>query len=220
MILLSAIIGLGAATLLLTAGYLFGVKQGYHAREHLRRLNQMQAADMRQLPEQFLQRQNEQEDNLRATIQQVLTPLVQREQLSHELSHLEPRLGHDNDLTMLLDQIAEKGNFEAVLLGDEAGWPLAASSNTRNLEKLGATSSLLLLLADRMSRDGAPAPLALMVLDEANKVTLCRIFRVSGQRLSLIAASTGAQLTPTALDPALVKVDAVLLKRNLQQLDT
>ena len=220
MILLSTIMGLGAATLLLTAGYLFGVKRGYHAREKLRRQNLMQAAEMRQLPEQLLQRQNEQEDNLRATIQQVLTPLVQREQLSHELSHLEAGLGHDSDLTILLDQIAEKGNFEAVLLGDEAGWPLAASSNTRDLERLGATSSLLLLLADRMSRDGAPAPLALMVHDEANKVTLCRIFRVSGQRLSLIAASTGAQLTPTALDPALVKVDAVLFKRNYQQLDS
>ena len=52
MILLSAIIGLGAATLLLAAGYLFGVKRGHHAREHLRRQNLMQAAEMRQLPEQ------------------------------------------------------------------------------------------------------------------------------------------------------------------------
>jgi hypothetical protein len=218
MILLSAIIGIGAATLLLTAGYLFGVKRGYHAREKLRRQVLMQAAEMKQLPEQLLQRQNEQEDSLRATIQQVLTPLVQREQLSHELSHLEAKLGHDSDLTTLLDQIAEKGNFEAVLLGDEAGWPLAASSNTRDLERLGATSSLLLILADRMSRDSAPAPLALMVHDEANKVTLCRIFRVSGQRLSLTAASTGAQLTPTALDPALVKVSAVLSNRGYQPL--
>jgi predicted regulator of Ras-like GTPase activity (Roadblock/LC7/MglB family) len=220
MMLLSAIIGLGAATLLLTAGYLFGVKQGRHAREKLHRQNLMQAAEMRQLPEQLPQQHNEQDDSLRATIQQVLTPLVQRERLSHELSHLETRLGHDSDLKALLDQLAEKGNFEAVLLGDEAGWPLAASSNTRDLEKLGAISSLLLLSADRMSRDGAPAPLALMIHDEANKVTLCRIFRVGGQRLSLIAASTGAQLTPTALDPALVKVDAVLLNRNYQKLDT
>jgi hypothetical protein len=217
MILLSAIIGLGAATLLLTAGYLFGVKRGYHAREQLRRQNLVQVSEIRRLPEQLSQQHNEQENNLLATIQQVLTPLVQREQLSHELSHLEARLGHGSDLTILLDQIAEKGNFEAVLLGDEAGWPLAASSNTRDLERWGATTSLLLLLADRMSRDSAPAPLALMVHDEANKVTLCRIFRVSGQRLSLTAASTGAQLTPTALDPALVTVNAVLSNRSNQQ---
>jgi len=217
MILLSAIIGLGAATLLLAAGYLFGVKRGRHAREQLRKQNLMQVAEMRRLPKQLLQRQNEQENNLLATIRQVLTPLVQREQLSHELSHLEAGMDHDSDLTILLDQIAEKGNFEAVLLGDEAGWPLAASSNTRDLERWGATTSLLLLLADRMSRDSAPAPLALMVHDEANKVTLCRIFRVSGQRLSLTATSTGAQLTPTALDPALVKVNAVLSNRSNQQ---
>ena len=101
MILLPAIIGVGAAILLLTAGYLFGVKRGYHAREQLRRQNLMQAAEMEQLPEQLLHRQNEQDDSLRATIQQVLTPLVQREQLSHEFSHLEARLGHHSDLMVL-----------------------------------------------------------------------------------------------------------------------
>lgn len=215
MILLSAIIGLGAATLLLAAGYLIGVKRGHSARELLRRQNLMQAAEMTRSPDSP---QSDQDDSLLATIQQVLTPLVQRERLSHELSHLETKLGQGKDLTTLLDQIAEKGNFEAVLLGDEAGWPLAASSNTQDLERWGATTSLLLLLADRMSRDNAPAPLALMVHDEANKVTLCRLFRASDQRLTLTAASTGAQLTPTALDPALVKVSAVLSNRSNPQI--
>jgi len=214
MILLSAIIGLGAATLLLAAGYLFGVKRGHREREHLRRQNLLQAAEIKRLPDRLAPPQDGQDDSLRATIQQVLTPLVQRERLSHELSHLETKLGQGKDLTTLLDQIAEKGNFEAVLLGDEAGWPLAASSNTKDLERWGATTSLLLLLADRMSRDNAPAPLALTVLDEANKVTLCRLFRASDQRLSLTAASTGAQLTPTALDPALVRVSAALSNRS------
>jgi len=60
-----------------------------------------------------------------------------------------------------------------------------------------------------MGRSGALAPLALMVHDEANKVTLCRIFRVGDQRLSLIAVSASAQL-PYSADPALVKVDAVI----------
>lgn len=218
--LLPAIIGLGATVLLLTAGYLFGLKQGYDAREQLRKQNLMQAAKMKELPERLLQRQNEQEDSLRVAIQQLLNPLVQRERLSQELSHLEARSGHDGDLTILLDQMAERGNFEAVLLSDEEGWPLAASSNTRDPERLGAIASQLLLLADRMSRDGAPAPIALMLHDETNTATLSRIFRVGDQRLSLTAASTGAQFTPTALDPALVKVDAVLLKRNYQRLDT
>jgi hypothetical protein len=100
--------------------------------------------------------------------------------------------------------------LSAVLLSDEEGWPLASSSNSRNPEKLAATASLLLLLADRFARDDSPAPLSLMVHDESNTITLCRIFRVGGQRLSLTAVSTGTPLTPTALDPALVKVDAVL----------
>jgi len=210
MMLLAAIIGLGAGVFLLTAGYLFGVKRGYHAREKLRSQNLVHTEEFRHLQEQLSQRQNEQGESLRATIQQILAPLVQSEQLAFKLSDLKGRLGHHSDLTTLLDQIAEKGNFAAVLLSEEEGWPLAASSNTRDLERLGATASLLLLVADRMGRSGAPAPLALMVHDEANKVTLCRIFRVGDQRLSLIAVSASAQLTPTALDPALVKVDAVL----------
>jgi hypothetical protein len=196
------------------------IKKGHRARDKLRRQNLIQVAETSQSPEQLLKQHNEQDDSLRATIQQVLTPLIQREWLSHELSHLETQLSHDSDLKILCDQLAEKGNFEAVLLIDEAGWPLAASSNTRDLEKLGVISSLLIHFADRMSRDGAPAPLALMMHDEANKETLCRIFRVGGQRLALTVASTGAQLTPTALDPALVKIDGALLKRNYQKLDT
>lgn len=215
--LLSTIIGLGATALLLTAGYLFGLKQGYSARERLRKQNLMQAAELEQLPERLLSQQKEQDDSLRATIQQVLTPLVQRERLSHELSHLEARDHHSN-LMALLDQMAEKGHFEAVLLSDEDGWPLAASSNTREPERLAVTASQLLLLADRLDRNGASAPLALMLHDETNTTTLSRIFHVGAQRLSLTATSTGAQLTPTALDPALAKVDEILLKRNYQRL--
>ena len=209
MILLSAVIGIGAAMLLLTAGYLFGANRGYQAREQLRGQNLEQAEEIGLL-RQRLSLPDEGDENLRTTIKQVLSPLIQREQLSFELSHLKAVSGRRSDLTALLDQIAEKGNFSAVLLSDEEGWPLASSSNTRELERLCATASLLFLLADRIARDSAPAPLALMVHDESNTVTLCRIFRVGDQRLSLTAVSAGVQLTPTALDPALVKVDAVL----------
>jgi predicted regulator of Ras-like GTPase activity (Roadblock/LC7/MglB family) len=212
--ILSAIIGFGATILLLTAGYLFGLKQAYDAREQLRKQNLMLAAKMKELPERLLQGQNEREESLRLAIQQVLNPLIKREQLSQELSHLEVKLGHDGDLTALLDQMAEKGNFEAILLSDEEGWPIAASSNTRDPERLGAIASQLLLFAGRLGRGGTPAPLALMLHDETNTVTLSRIFRVGDQRLSLTAAAPGAQLTSTALDPALVKIDAVLLKRS------
>lgn len=209
MILLSAVIGVGAAVLLLTAGYLFGANRGYQAREQLRKQNFEQAEEIGLL-RQRLSLPDEGDENLRSAIKQLLTPLIQREQLSFELAHLKAASGRRSDLTTLLDQIAEKGNFSAVLLSDEEGWPLAASSNTRDLDTLGATASLIFLLADRIARDSAPAPLSLMFHDEANTATLCRIFHVGGQRLSLTAVSTGALLTPTALDPALVKVDAVL----------
>jgi hypothetical protein len=209
MILLSAVIGVGAAVLLLTGGYLLGANRGYQAREQLRRQNVEQAEEIGTL-RQRVSAPDDGDENLRATIKNVLAPLMQREQLSFDLSHLTGASGRRSDLTALVDQIAERGNFSAVLLSDEAGWPLASSSGARDLERLGATASLVFLLADRIGRDSAPAPLSLMVHDEANTVTLCRIFRVAEQRLALTAVSSGAQLTPTALDPALVRIAAVL----------
>lgn len=214
MILLSAIVGLGAAILLLSAGYLFGVKRGSDIRERLRTLDLTQTQDLRRLREQLSQRSNEQEESLKAAIHQALTPLVQRDRLSHELSSLENHPGNRGNLTTLLDQIAEKGNFAAVLLSDSQGWPLAASSNARDLDRLGATTSLLLLIADRMGRDDAPGPLSLMAHDGTNMMTLCRFFKVGDHQLALTAVSPGTQLTPTALDPALVKIDAVLSDRG------
>ncbi len=207
---LAAIIGIGAALLLLIAGYLVGIKRGYNAREQLRKQNLEQIEVMAALQQYQPSSDKQGDENLRTTIRQILNPLIQREQLSFELSNLKATSGHRSDLAALLDQIAEKGNFSEVLLSNEDGWPLATNCNVRDPEKLGAISSLLLVLADRIARDNAPAPLSLMVHDESNKVTLCRIFHVGNQRLSLTAVSTGTQLTPTALDPALVKVDAVL----------
>lgn len=209
MMLLSAVIGVGAAVLLLTAGYLFGANRAYHTRERLRTKTLTQAEELGVLRRR-LSASDEGDEKLRSMIKQLLTPLVQRERLSFDLSHLETAPGHRTDLADVVDQIAEKGNFAAVLLSDDEGWPLAVSSNTRDMDRLAASASLLLLLADRIARDEGPAPLSLMAHDEANMVTLCRIFRVGDQRLSLTAVAAGALLSPTSLDPALVKVSAVL----------
>jgi hypothetical protein len=213
-IILSAIVGLAAAVFLLTAGYLFGVKRGAQARERLRNQDLAQAQELARLREQLSQRSSEEEGKLKAAIEQILSPLLQRDRLAFELAHLEGQPERQGDLNQLLDQIADKGNFATVLLSDNAGWPLAASRHAEELERLGAITSLLLLIADRMGVDGGPAPLALMVHDTANTVTLCRIFRVGDHRLALTAVAPGAQLTCTALDPALVKVDAALLDRE------
>ncbi len=149
-------------------------------------------------------------DSLRMIVEQALTPLKQREQLAYELSTLNTLAGDRSNLVLLLDQIAEKGQFWAVSLHDEQGLLLAASRNSKNLDRLTAISAMVLLFADRIGRNGGSVPLSLLVHDEANMATLSRIFRVGEQRLLLSAVATGAQLTLTALDPALAKVGSVL----------
>lgn len=213
-LVLSAIIALGAAVFLLTAGYLLGVKRGAQARERLRMQTLAQTQEAARLRERLTQETAGPEGNLKDTIEELLAPLIERDRLSFELSRLESQSELHSDLNLLLAQIAEKGNFATVLLSDNEGWPLAASGNTNDLDRLGVTASLLILVADRMEVAGAPAPLALMVHDAANMVTLCRIFRVGDHRLALTAVSPSALLTCTALDPALVKVDAALLDRE------
>jgi hypothetical protein len=200
--------------LLLTAGYLFGVKRGFKTREQLRQQNLQQAEELHLRERLTRQQQNDADiQSLRtelSKVQQVLTPLIQRERLGFALANLQTGAGRYRDLMDLVDQIAAKGSFSAVLLNDAEGLPLAASSNAKDLDRLALLSSMVLLLADRISRDNAPNPLAVMVHDEANKLTLCRIFRVGGKRLLLTAVSTDTQLLPTVLDPALAKLDTVL----------
>ena len=160
--------------------------------------------------EPLVERSNADIQDLRTTLQLLLAPLAQREQLALELANLHGSSRGRADLTQLLDQIAEKGQFSAVLLSDADGLPLAASTNAKELERLAAISALALIVADRIARDGSPAPSSLVLHDEANSETLCRIFRVGDQRLLLAAVSVGIPLAATALDPALPKVDDAL----------
>lgn len=208
--LLPVIIGAGATVLLLTAGYLFGAKKGGHARQKLRGQNLALLAEQARLEERIAQHEND-DASLRAAIQNVLTPLVQRDQLSYDMSHLEGGDGQQRNLTALLDQMADKGAFSGVLLSDDQGWPLATSTHTANPDRLGATSSLLLLLADRMDSDGSSAPRALMVYDAADMTTLCRVFKVGDQRLVLTAVSSGGKMSPEVLDPVLARLNRALL---------
>lgn len=213
MILLTSLLVFIAALLLLSAGYLVGVRKGLEARESLRELNRVFAKEIVRL--RHLQVPTQSDDGkLRATIEEILTPLVQRENLSYEMSRLEGGKGQQRNLTATLDQMADKGNFISVLLSDAQGWCIAASSTTQDPERLGATSSLLLLLADRISKDGSPTPLSLMLHDTANTTTLCRVFSVEDQRMTLTVVANGSQLTPAAIDPVLSKLNAMLLKRG------
>ncbi len=67
-----------------------------------------------------------------------------------------------------------------------------------------------MVIADRLSRDSGPSPLAIAVHDESNQQLLSRLFDVAGQALLLTAVAGGTHLAPTALDPALAKLEAVL----------
>jgi hypothetical protein len=208
MTIASAIIALAAASFLLLAGYLFGSRSGRDAREKLRRENFELARDLAQLRWTLSRETSEQDASLKATIEEVLTPLIRKEQLSQDLSHVS--VGAHRDLTSLLDQIADKAGFSTVLLSNEEGLPLAANSAAQDSGRLLATASLMLLVADRIAGQQAPAPLAFMIYDETDASTLCRIFRIHDQRLSLTAVTSGARVTPTVLDPALARVGAVL----------
>lgn len=157
-----------------------------------------------------LVRRDKEVEELRVVIQDILAPLMQREQLALELANLSAGSGDRAGLAHLLDEIGEKGRFEAVLLSDDAGLPLAASASARDLDKLAALSSMVLVFAERVGRGGTPAQ-SLVIHDAENRETLCRIFSVGGQRLLLTAVCRGQHLSSTTLDAALSQVDKALL---------
>jgi hypothetical protein len=213
MLLITSLLVIGAVLLLLAAGYLIGIRRGSNERENLRDVSRSFAKEIVRLRNQAGPQVNG-DNSLRATLEDILSPLVHRERLSYEMSRLEGSAGQQRDLTALLDQMAEKGNFSSVLLNDEQGWRIAANSTARNPERLGATASLLLLLVDRIARDASPAPLSVMLHDTENATTLCRVFQVDGHRMTLTVVANGCDLTPAAVDPALAKLNAMLLGKN------
>jgi len=202
--------GLGAAILLLTAGYLFGARKGALARDLLRRQVQLQAASLDQLREQSSQEATERELGLRSAIQDVLAPLVERERISLDLAQLATRPGRRRELVPLLDRIAEVGRFETVLLTNEEGLPLAANSGAQHAERTAAAATRLALMAEKITGEHGAAPLSVMLRDASEATTLCRIFRVQDQTLTLTALSNDPRLTSVALDPALAKVQVAL----------
>jgi len=202
--------GLGAAILLLTAGYLFGARRGAAARERLRQQALMSVADLEQLRAQQRQRSTEQDRTLRTTIQHVLAPLVDRERISLDLSQFAGSVGQRRDLVPLLDKVAAVGRFKTVLLANEEGLPLAANSAALHLEQLAAASTRLALVADQIAGEHGVAPLSVMLRDASDATTLCRVFRVQDQKLTLTAVSSDSRLASVALDPALAKIEMAL----------
>lgn len=228
--MLPLISGLSAAAALLFAGYIFGVKKGQDAREKLREfvifeLNQAETLKsdrdkkidqllgkmdaLRQVVEPLTQ-WDDQLDKLSAAIKQVQDYVLLLDQDAVDLTDLNTDALHRGDLTRLMDEIAEKAQFEVLLLSDENGLPIAVSRDAQKLDKLAAIASLAVIFGDRISRDGTELPQSFLIRYMNNIDTLCRLFHVGKHRLVLTAVSAGQKLTSGSLDPALSKVERIM----------
>lgn len=158
----------------------------------------------------LLQQDRESKD-IRVMVRDMLGPLMQKERRAQGLTKL-AIVGRTSrqHLPRLLETVATRGGFSAVLLSDEMGLPLAASAGARDADVLAGVSSLILTLADRISKAGGPMPLAVLLRDAANQRILHRIFVVGNERYLVTAVSRGEDLTTDALDPALTALEDVL----------
>ena len=199
------LIGLGAALLLLLAGYLAGLRRGSTERTRLRGVAEQQAAIL-----QHWKQRNALDDDgtLKSTIEQVLAPLVERERLSVDLARV-GSAGQRRDLSPLLEQVARVGNFGSILLSNEDGLVVASAGRAPDFDAMAAATSRLTDAADQFAAQRGGA-LAVVVRDAANSATLCRLFTTHGQRLALTATSNDTRLAAVALDPALAKIEMAL----------
>ncbi len=169
--------------------------------------------ELRRIVAPMIERQND-SHGLRELVQKTLSPMLERERLGRELAQLEggSTLG---ELPRLLDGIAQKGGFSSVVLSDDVGLPLAASSGAQSVDWLAGMASLVLTLVERSERSGEPRPIGVVVHDESNQMLLHRIFRVGADQFLLTAVTRGKDVAPSALDPALAKLERVLARPTL-----
>ena len=199
------LIGLGAALLLLLAGYLAGLRRGSSERTRLRGVAEQQAAIL-----QHWKQGNALDDGgtLKTTIEQVLAPLVERERRSVDLARV-GSAGQRRDLSPLLEQVARVGNFGSILLSNEDGLVVAAAGRAPDFDAMAAATARLTGAADQFAAQRGGA-LAVVVRDAADSTTLCRLFTTHGQTMALTATSNDTRLTAVALDPALAKIETAL----------
>ena len=212
------LVGLGAAVLLLLAGYLAGLWRGSRERARLRGVAEQQGAIL-----QHWKSALDESGTLKSTIEQVLTPLVERERLSIEqvLAPLVERerlsldlarvssAGERADLSPVLEQVASVGNFGLVLLSNEDGLVVASAGVTPDFDAMAAATARLTGAADQFAASSGGA-LAVVIRDAADSTTLCRLFTTRGQRMTLTATSIDTRLVAMALDPALAKIETAL----------
>lgn len=188
-----------ASGLLLSAGYLAGVRRTGREREQLRRELAERSAQIGAL----------------AAVQDLLAAVRTPERIGQAMARLSDLPGGRAGLPRVLDALVDSGAFAATLLTDETGLLVASSTQARNAEQLSGIASLVLTLGERIVAHDQPAPLTVLVRDEASSLTLHRIFRLpfTEERYILTAVAKGALATPDALDPALTQLEALLAPR-------
>lgn len=168
--------------------------------------------ELRRVMAPLLERESETR-GLKDMVQKAMQPLVERERIGRDLAKLETSTSQAG-LPGVLEAIAQNGGFSSVVLSDEAGLPLAASSGTVDVESIAGSSSLVFTLAERAEREGRAPVVAMVVHHTDNQLVLHRIFGPKDARLMLTAVSRGRSLGPDALDPALGSVERALARRG------
>lgn len=157
-----------------------------------------------------LLKQDQEKQGIQKMMLDVLGPLMEKERRARGLTLVSPSNRSRHQLPKLLDTLAHRGGFAAVLLSDEMGLPLAASAGARDADVLAGVSSLVFSLADRVATSGRAAPLAVLLRDAANQRILHRIFSVEDDRYLVTAVSKGGEISTDALDPALAALEDIL----------
>ncbi len=152
-------------------------------------------------------------ESFRAPIDEVrrmLAPLIDKARLDQAMADVDAAGTTRGELPRLLDAIANRGSFDAVVLSDDAGLPVAASLRAQDADAVAGAASMLLTMADRVTATGAPEPRAMVVLDAESRTMVHRVLRVRGDRFLLTAVGRGSALGVDVLDPVLSHVERLL----------
>lgn len=198
-----------ACGLFLVTGYLFGVRRALEARDALRA--ELSRAHDALADAHALRGEERGRSDLRE-VERILSPLLEKERVAQTIQHIELGRGTREELPRLLDAIAKAGGLSALVLSDDSGLPLAASAEAERPEVLAGVWSQLLTLADRVVENGDPAPVSARVQDVDGRVLAHRIFSAGDQRFLLTAVSRAGALGPESLEPAVAKLERVLMR--------
>jgi hypothetical protein len=219
--IVSLAITLFASALLVAAGYFLGARQVAPFRTELDtwkvRYAELQEQAAQLEAERNLERRAREAQGasgavppelLKSAVADALEPLVKPHQTAHTLGRIQPGPGLAA-LPRVLQEIAEAGAYRSVVLSDDDGLPIATSTQAQGLEALSGVFSLVVTLADRVAKAGAPSPRAVLLMDTQGQSTLHRLFELGHERYVLSAVRRGS-VSPDDLDPALASIETTL----------